>query len=94
MAATPLVCSSLHSRFDVRSMGEPAWTTDEKGTVYCFDGVCFSRRTRHDDAFALICAWQTPAYGWLRTAESGLPVRVEAPAPAPRPLIDSGPFAA
>ena len=57
------------SRYQVRVVAEPAWATDEKGTLFWFDGLRFGRRRRRDDTFSLVPAWQTPCYGWVSLAE-------------------------
>ena len=31
------------SRYQVRTAAAPAWATDDRGTLYLFDGLCFSR---------------------------------------------------
>jgi len=61
------------SRYQVRAAAAPAWTADDKGTLYRFDGLRFSRRRRRDDGFSLVPAWQAPCYGWLRLSEVPLP---------------------
>ncbi len=70
------------SRYQVRAAAGPAWAADDKGTLYRFDGLCFSRRRRRDDAFSLVPAWQTPCYGWLSLSECPLPALSEAAARA------------
>jgi hypothetical protein len=66
------------SRYQIRASAAPAWSADDKGTLYRFDGLRFSRCRRRDDTFSLVPAWQTPCYGWFSLAECPLP----APAPA------------
>ena len=75
---TPLAGLPLHSRFAVRSAGGLAWATDKHGTVYRYDGLCFSRRRLRDSSFAVLPSWRTPAYGWLCAAEYPVPEPVNA----------------
>lgn len=75
-----------HSRFEVLTDGEWACAADTKGTLYRFDGLCFSRRRRRDHSFALVPSWQTPSYGWLHPAECPCAVWISAP-PAPLPTM-------
>jgi hypothetical protein len=65
--------TSPQSRYQVRAAAAQAWATDDKGTLYRFDGLRFSRCRRRDDAFALVPSWQTPCYGWRSLAECPLP---------------------
>jgi hypothetical protein len=53
------------SRFQVLTEGEPAWTMDERGAVYLYDGSGFRRRGRRGDSYKLVISWQSPAYGWM-----------------------------
>jgi hypothetical protein len=62
------------SRYQVRAAAAPAWTANDKGTLFRFDGLCFSRCRRRDDVFSVVPAWQTPCYGWLSLSECPLPV--------------------
>jgi hypothetical protein len=81
------------SRYQVRSAAEPAWTTDEKGGLFRFDGLRFSRRRHRDGAFVLVPAWQTPCYGWLNLSECPLPA-APAAATRARPSADPQPHLA
>lgn len=56
---------SCYSRFQVLTQGEPAWTMDEGGVVYHYDGSCFRRRRRKGDSYALVPSWRSPVYGWM-----------------------------
>jgi hypothetical protein len=80
----------LHSRYEIRILSEPAWVSDDKGTLYLYDGLCFGRRRRRDRGFSLIPAWQTPMRGWLRVAECPCPIGSEdlRPRPAATPEPD------
>ena len=77
------------SRYQVRTTAEAAWATDDKGTLFWFDGLRFTRRRRRDDTFSVVPAWQTPCYGWLSARECPLPAaaaattRVHPPAHSP-----------
>ena len=64
------------SRYQVRAAAVPAWASDDKGTVYTFDGLRFSRCRRRDVAFSVVPAWQTPRYGWLGPSECPLPAAI------------------
>jgi hypothetical protein len=66
------------SRYQVRAAAAAAWTADEKGTLYRFDGLRFTRCRRRDDTFSLVPAWQTPCYGWLSLSECPLPAPAKA----------------
>ena len=61
------------SRYQVRAGAVPAWTADDKGALFRFDGLRFSRCRRKDDAYSVVPAWQTPCYGWLNLSEYPLP---------------------
>jgi hypothetical protein len=61
------------SRYQVRAAAAPAWAADDKGTLYRFDGLRFTRCRRRDDVFSLVPAWQTPCFGWLSLSECPLP---------------------
>ena len=76
------------SRYQVRSTAEPAWTTDDKGVLFRFDGLRFSRCRRKDAAYSVVPAWQTPCYGWLSLSECPLPT---APAAATRAQRSASP---
>ena len=56
---------AYHSRFQVLTAGEPAWTMDDRGAVYHFDGSCFRRRGRKGDSYTLVASWSSPAHGWM-----------------------------
>lgn len=74
------------SRFQVLTDEEPAWTADDHGTVYRFDGFCFSRRRPRDASFSIVPSWQTPSRGWVVLAECpcvGLVVSMEKARRAP-----------
>jgi len=53
------------SRFQVLTDGEPAWTMDDRGVVFYFDGSLFRRRGHRGDAYSLVTSWRSPAYGWM-----------------------------
>ncbi|HTX67824.1 MAG TPA: hypothetical protein VMH50_01575 [Thermoleophilia bacterium] len=82
------------SRYQVRSTADPAWARDERGTLYRFDGLCFSRCRCKDAAFSLVPAWQTPCYGWLSTADYPCPVVSTVVVPAPKPAVTRSGLAA
>jgi hypothetical protein len=88
MVSTP----QRHSRYQVRASAAPAWTADDKGTLYRFDGLRFSRCRRKDGAFSVVPAWQTPCYGWVSLSECPLAApaatarRASSPA-APQPHL-------
>jgi hypothetical protein len=69
------------SRYQVRVAAAPAWAADDKGTLFWFDGLRFSRCRRRDDSFAVVPAWQTPHFGWLSLPERSLPAAATAMAP-------------
>jgi hypothetical protein len=54
-----------YSRFQVLMEGEPAWTMDDRGAVYRYDGYCFRRRAHKGGSYALVTSWRTPAHGWM-----------------------------
>jgi hypothetical protein len=81
------------SRYQVRVAAEPAWATDDKGTLYRFDGLRFSRCRRRDDAFTVVPAWQTPSYGWLGPSACPLPAAMSFTTPA-RPSAGQPPHLA
>ena len=54
-----------YSRFQVLTQGKQAWTMDERGVVYLYDGSCFRRRVRRGDAYTPVTSWRSPAYGWM-----------------------------
>lgn len=56
---------AYYSRFQVLTEGEQAWTMDERGVVYLYDGSCFRRRGRRGDAYTVVTSWRSPAYGWM-----------------------------
>lgn len=82
----------FHSRFQVLTDGEPAWASDDRGTLYRFDGFSFSRRRRRDESFLVVPSWQTPAYGWICCADfprpAWTPAAVREPARVPKPSRD------
>lgn len=74
------------SRYQALTDGEAAWATDGKGTLYRFDGLCFSRRRRRDGSFSLVPSWQTPSYGWLHPSDCPCAVWILAPVRDPYSL--------
>jgi hypothetical protein len=59
---------ACRSRFQVLTDGSAAWTDDVSGTLYRFDGFCFSRRRRRDASFTIVPSWMTPPHGWMLLA--------------------------
>jgi hypothetical protein len=62
---------------------EPAWTADHHGTLYRFDGFCFSRRRQRDPSFVIVPSWQTPPHGWVVAAECPCAVLIVSPEKGP-----------
>jgi hypothetical protein len=75
-------CPLCQSRYQVRAGAVPAWTVDDKGVLFRFDGLRFSRCRRKDDAYSVVPAWQTPCYGWLNLSECPLPAAAAAARPS------------
>jgi hypothetical protein len=51
------------SRFQVLSEGRQAWTQDDRGCVFYFDGYLFWRH-KGSGAGKLVPSWQCPHHGW------------------------------
>ncbi len=67
----------FRSRFQVLSDESPAWALDDKGTLYRFDGLRFSRWRERGESFSIVPSWQTPSYGWLCQADCPCSMLVE-----------------